>query len=581
MIPVFWVSMRDEIDARGYWDQTILEDLFGGRLGDVPGYTFEHDEFRGNTPAINWTGGIVVIPARHHAEHIEHINHMIENMPWVLLVLTGDEEGVFPIEEVRHPNIRFWVQNPVPGRKWPGDTVFLGCGYAHGKTVLDEIQRAIVEKVDGACERDLNYFFAGQVTNPRREQCVGALEDLDGGELVETEGFAQGLDRLTYYWNLRRAAVAPAPSGPFTTDTFRAFEALEAGAVPLLDDNDPHGRSGVWQLVFPEHLRPPTIVDWETVGNQIGLWRGVKQRNQVFSKWQRYKRHLRHELARHLHDLGAEPTGPWSAKTAVVVTSPSKLHPSTDMLRETLDSIRFHSPLCEILVMFDGVRPEAKKATDAYEEYVNRALHMINAEYQNVVPFVAKNHMHQSGLMRWALDEIRTPLVLFMEHDTPFRTNAWPEWEIPWVMVEDVVMSGMLNVARFHFEATIPWEHDHLMLDPGPIDILDVPFRRTAQWSQRPHLARTEFYRWLMATYFTPHSRCMIEDCVLGPAERGAHDKAEWANWRIGIYSPDGSLARTLHTDGRQGAPMYEMTFDYPGDPPPGAPQPGTRKVKD
>lgn len=585
-VNVNWVTFHDGIDCRGYWDQALLEDLFSGALGRVPGFEFQHFETYCSHDDV-WPkvsdpdGGIFVVPARHHAseEDVVAINRMLAAHSWVLLILTGDEEAVFPVNLIGHPNMRIWVQNPRPGGRFPGDTVFLPCGYAkNGKLILDELHRAAPDGI----ERDLDWFFSGQVTNPRREQCAFALRRLQNGELMETEGFGQGLDVLSYFAHMRRAKVVPAPSGPATTDTFRACEALEAGAVPLLDNNDPRGRSGVWDLIFPEHLRPPMIVDWEQVEFHIGQMSSVAVRNQVFSKWQRYKRHLRFELARQLRALGApELTEPFvSSMTAVIVTSPIEQHPSTELLRETIDSIRAHDHWCEILVMFDGVRPEHKGLEERYQEYVNRALHMLNSEYREVIPFVAKEHRHQSGLMRWALEEVRTPLVLFMEHDTPLITREWPEWKIPWFEIDELVRSGMLNVVRFHHEASIPWEHDHLMLDPGPIDLLGVPIRRTCQWSQRPHLARTDFYRELMAAFFTDHSRCMIEDTVLGAAETVRRDRDEWAKWRIGIFHPEGTIARSRHTDGRGNSPMFSMTFDYPGQPPAGAPQPGTRKVK-
>lgn len=49
-----------------------------------------------------------------------------------------------------------------------------------------------------------------------------------------------------------------------------------------------------------------------------------------------------------------------------------------------------------------------------------------------------------------------------------------------------------------------------------------------------------------------------------------------WAErWRTFLYAPEGSMVRSLHTDGRGSEPKYEQVFEYDGDHvPEGAPYP-------
>jgi hypothetical protein len=59
------------------------------------------------------------------------------------------------------------------------------------------------------------------------------------GTFIPTKGFTQGDPHDLYYRQMADAKVAPAPSGPETPDSFRLFEALESGCVPIADTRVP------------------------------------------------------------------------------------------------------------------------------------------------------------------------------------------------------------------------------------------------------------------------------------------------------------------------------------------------------
>ena len=168
------------------------------------------------------------------------------------------------------------------------------------------------------------------------------------------------------------------------------------------------------------------------------------------------------------------------------------------------------------------------------------------------------------------LDHVRTTAVLFSEHDTPLVGDC------PWAGMVDVIASGEARVIRLSSEASIlePWRH--LYLDETPVDVAGVPLLRTVQWSSRPHLADTEWYRQILHADFGDESRTFTED-VLHRVVQSAHKRQGedgWREWRIWTYAPAGDLKRSEHTDGRDGASKGRLTFAYPGGgpPPPGAP---------
>lgn len=235
--------------------------------------------------------------------------------------------------------------------------------------------------------------------------------------------------------------------------------------------------------------------------------------------------------------------------TILIAISPMPSHPASDVLDMTVLSVRERLPNCPIIFMFDGPSPTNVQYT-GYNEFKQRMMWKIN-EMGNAIPLVFDEHKHQSGMVREALKHVQTPMVLFLEQDTPLHND------IPFDKLAETIKTGYCNTIRFHFEAKIHTEHEHLMLDHKPIDILGVPFLRTRQWSQRPHLSSTKYYQHICDTYFDDKPR-FIEHIMYGIISEGGDNYDEH---RLHIYAPDGSLVRSKHLDGRRfGADHYDPT---------------------
>lgn len=235
--------------------------------------------------------------------------------------------------------------------------------------------------------------------------------------------------------------------------------------------------------------------------------------------------------------------------TAVIPVSPIPSHPSTEVIDQTIASVRERLPDSEIIIMFDGVPAWLEEQRHTYEAFIKTMLWNIEHNIHNATPMVFEKHMHQSGMMREALKKIQTPLLLFLEQDTPLHND------IPFADLVEPIRTGYINVLRFHFEAEIHPEHKHLMLDESPIDILGQPFLRTRQWSQRPHLASTQYYRDICNKYWDNQPR-FIEHIMYGLVAEGGDNYDEH---RLHIYAPTGTLVRSKHLDGRRmGADQYD-----------------------
>lgn len=530
-------------------------------------------EFEHLTSLEGLQGAVVVFPARSQVEYADRLQSDLQKLQWVVLMVVGDEEAVFPIEKISHPNLRLWIMSPRKNRNYPEGTRYLGSGFPPQA-------RPELAKLDGR-ERPLDWFFAGQITHERRGQMARAIESKyqkgEGG-FYPSKGFAQGLPHDEYYRGLGSAKIAFCPSGPATPDTFRLFEALEAGCVPIADcrihgDNNGFG-DDYWTWFFGEEPPFPVLTDYEQLPGYTAdtLEAGVPLSNRVFAWWMKKKRQMAYWLESDLTAVGApgreEGTYPPISDmiTVLIPTSPIPAHPSTEMIEQTIRDIRAQLPDCEIIIMVDGVRAEQEDRRTDYEEYTRRLLWLAHHQWSNVLPIIFEHHQHQARMTRAVLNHVATPTILFVEHDAPIT----PDCEFDWRGLTNVIMNGDANVVRFHHEALVLPEHEYLMLGPAeqvkmswedPRGSSGVPMRKTYQWSQRPHLASGAFYRTMLDNYFHPDSLTMIEDVMHGVLVR-AVDKdgiLGWHQFRLWMYTPEGNIKRSYHLDGRGADPKYDM----------------------
>jgi hypothetical protein len=273
----------------------------------LDGYPVEHCEGFGNLP-LDARGMIFVFHGQAEAQKpniAALFNKFTKELDWVLFVSLGDEGCDFPYSQLEHKNKCLWVQTPKPG-KVKADRYLIE-GY-HPNTHA-EIFNSIGSIGNPAPCWD--WFFAGQVTNPRRKECVDALCEINSGFLMTTEGFMQGMPQVEYYGHMRQARIIPCPSGPLTPDSFRFAEALECGCVPILDGHAPDGIKGYWDMVLGPHHPLPVIEDWSELPAMMQSllvgYEAIQRYTQYF--WKSYKLKLRGTwLSQDLIALDAVPS---------------------------------------------------------------------------------------------------------------------------------------------------------------------------------------------------------------------------------------------------------------------------------
>ena len=544
-VPIIWLSRHEGIDAIGPWDTGILQRIFKNELWPTGvQFTSSWGNDTRVPPLFCGGPGVVVLPARHHYDDIAWLNEEIAKLSGVLLILSSDEEGQFPWRDIKHDNIRLWVQSS-------DDAAYVDCTWAYrfGYGWRYEFPDWAKTHVPRVGRRSNPWAFAGQITNLARKRAAAGLrisQKLARGKLIESKGFSQGLQGLDYAQLLAETWVAPCPAGPYTPDTFRLYEALESGCIPFVDHSMPDGKmAGFWTETYPGGTPFQTVYDWRRAGEDIVRAMHHPQRlsAQCSAWWQQQKRAMVKRLETDLRHIGCA-VEPWTKVTAIVTSSPTISNPSTEIIMETLNSIPSG---VEVLVALDGVRPEQAHLTEAYDEFLYRICAWCEHDARAAIPIVATSHLHQAGMTRLALGHIDTPAVLYIEHDTPLLTDRYIDWE----GCIEVVAANHLDVLRFHHEELILAVHEDLMIDHETKEMLGVPLRRTRQWSQRPSLYNTAYLRHILETHFSLNARCFIEDRMHSPAQtQPGH--------RLAIYHPDGhGIRRSGHLDGRAGADKY------------------------
>lgn len=263
----------------------MLDDLLSGRLYPT-GLRFRRCEgYPGDS-------GVLIVPGRYWAGREDEISEAVAGYEWLLMFVTSDEEALFG--EIDHPNMIRWVQTPRHGRDY-GDARLFGVGYSPHTRNLP--MTAPVK--DGV-------FLSGQDTHQRRHDCFDSLEGLKDSVVHRTAGFIQGLDPTEYMRYMAAAKIAPCPSGAVSVDSFRVWEALEAGALPVVDTVSPvDGLTDYWVRLFGD-VPFPVVADWAQVdwGALLNAWPANTVEVQTW--WRQQKRRWALKLRDDLQELGAQ-----------------------------------------------------------------------------------------------------------------------------------------------------------------------------------------------------------------------------------------------------------------------------------
>lgn len=205
-------------------------------------------DFTGDLDGIR--GAIINIRAFDNEKYAEEINEDISKLDWCIIIFTGNEHGTKLHTKIKHPNCKIWLQTPQIGNV---ADYFIGFGWP-----TDEILKFSNQSESNT--RIYDFSFSGNVNNYYRRNCVDALGKLEHSVSNTTGGFGMGLPYNEYLGLLANTKFAVCPSAISTPDSFRIYEALEMGCVPVLD------RAGAELFTYIWGKNPlVNIVDWQNL----------------------------------------------------------------------------------------------------------------------------------------------------------------------------------------------------------------------------------------------------------------------------------------------------------------------------
>jgi hypothetical protein len=198
----------------------------------------------------------------------------------VILVHISDENGRDPIDLYDHPAVKHVVRNyyraDCVGRS---NVLILPLGYS-GKAPTAAPTFA---------ERSLRWSFAGSMDRPKRAEALRALEVLTPFDVKSkaTFGDSSPLQGGAYTDQLLRSQFIPAFRGFWSLESFRLYEALEAGCIPLYvpsegeqGDEYSHvlGKSPI--LALPSWSQAPVLLEQLSKNSAV-----MEQHRQDLQKW--------------------------------------------------------------------------------------------------------------------------------------------------------------------------------------------------------------------------------------------------------------------------------------------------------
>lgn len=230
-IPVVWWDQ-----CRGSWDHGHLMYIFEKQ----PKTFIQHNT---KNPDL-FERAIVIVSGQ---VPTNPLRAYLETLTSGLVIFVSDEEARWDMEAIVPPHIEIWSQYYRPGMK------------VKKKLLMGAPNRLKDYKINLTEEKKYHWSFVGQVQNPFRQQCVDTLRKMPDGFLHTTDLFGgvceKGIEYQEYLDIMCQSRYVICPSGSFTPESFRLYEAMACGAIPIVDARAPvHEKDfNYWNEVYPRH----------------------------------------------------------------------------------------------------------------------------------------------------------------------------------------------------------------------------------------------------------------------------------------------------------------------------------------
>lgn len=275
MIPVVWFDQ-----SRGNWDHWILLRTFEKHEWLFPQYNEKVNPY--------FDRAIVVLVGK---PDVGKVREYLEHIKSGVVIMMSEEDAYFDWKAaIPQDRFEIWTQN------WHQSTkdeitnrILLGIPYRKGYQYKKESPKKYL------------WSFVGQVQNPFRQECVKVLKKMPDGYMKLVRGFGGGVSGGVEYQEyldiIAQSKFVICPSGSMTVETFRVFEAMECGSIPITDRRCPRDPEGwdYWEKVVPNNDLF-TVNTWDDLPDIIGSWDDFPHPEMMNQWWEDYKNQLERKL---------------------------------------------------------------------------------------------------------------------------------------------------------------------------------------------------------------------------------------------------------------------------------------------
>lgn len=216
--PLIW-----QVAQKHWWEQDYLLELLSGLDVEVIEDT-KYEQFIDKS--------IIVFSSNHNFEGSRAYCKALHEKGYTYgVILLSDE--LYEVMDDFCPGAKFVFRNywHKAFLKEPKVKMF-ALGYKYGFWQNAEKQ------IPDAFHRDFTWSFAGQITKkPTREAMIAQLKSVPNHHIHETFMWndSKGLDVSTYRNLMLNTIFVPCPTGFWNLDSFRLYETLECGAIPIVE----------------------------------------------------------------------------------------------------------------------------------------------------------------------------------------------------------------------------------------------------------------------------------------------------------------------------------------------------------
>lgn len=204
----------------------------------------------------------------------------------IYILHLSDESCQSDISVYDNPGVRGVFRNYWRPECVSDKVLHLPLGYTKGKGGAPDLKPS--------SERPTLWSFAGATDRKDRKDTIESLKERYTNFTVHlTPGWGsdENLEKDAYLDMLRDSIFVPCLDGAINTETFRFYEALEAGAVPIICPDEQKSYENLLPgapLVTVNSWSDPIEHDWDTVQKALQTW------------WIAYKSELSSQIAKKL-----------------------------------------------------------------------------------------------------------------------------------------------------------------------------------------------------------------------------------------------------------------------------------------